>query len=100
MARIDRSLYRPQLLGGIERLYAVILSVFLLIIIIYGALWSRVIGISSILTIWVIMAAANSKDYIFFKVLIRHLFQQDYYIAHTPEQKTKGKRKAFVFNPN
>ena len=87
MAIINKSLYRPQLLGGIERVYAIILGALFLAILFYGDLWSRVIGILFIVVIWSMMAYANSIDYIFFKVLIRHLRQANAYVAHSKPHK-------------
>lgn len=87
MSRINKSLYRPQLLGGIERIYAVILGSIFLAILFFGDLLGRIIGCSFLILIWVLMAYANSTDYIFFKVLIRHLRKPDTYIAHSRAQK-------------
>ncbi|MFN8770819.1 MAG: VirB3 family type IV secretion system protein [Neisseriaceae bacterium] len=95
MARINKSLYRPSLLGGIERGWAVLLGVLVLLIIFFGSLWSRVIGISLIVTIWSIMAYANSLDYIFFRVLFRHLQKPNAYIAHTAKAKKFYRRISF-----
>lgn len=83
MARINKSLYRPQLLGGIERIYAIMLGATFLVVLFYGDLWGRIFGISFIVIIWSIMAYANSVDYIFFKVLIRHMRQSNAYLAHS-----------------
>jgi type IV secretory pathway TrbD component len=87
MAKINKSLYRPLLLGGIERIYAIFLGAMFLIVIFYGNLWGRVIGSCFIFLIWSLMAYANSIDYIFFKVLIRHLQKPHAYRAHSKAQK-------------
>lgn len=83
MAIINKSLYRPQLLGGIERIYAIILGAVFLVVLFFGNLWGRIFGTGFIVFIWSIMAYANSRDYIFFKVLIRHLRQSNAYLAHS-----------------
>ncbi len=87
MARINKSLYRPQLLGGIERIYAISLGCIFLAILLYGNLWGRIIGCSFVALIWILMAYANSQDYMFFKVLIRHLRKPNAYIAHSKAGK-------------
>ena len=95
MSRINKSLYRPTLLGGIERGWAIFLGILFLLILYFGALWSRIIGISLVVLIWSIMAYANSVDYIFFKVFFRHLQKPNAYIAHTAKAQKFWRRIYF-----
>ena len=93
MAKINKSLYAPHLMGGIERLYAIILGLSFVLLMFFGDVTQRVIGFIFIIAIWILMAAANAYDYIFFTILIRYISQQDYYIAHTKERKLKKKKQ-------
>ncbi len=93
MAKINKSLYAPQLMGGIERFYAIILGLSLVLLMFFGDFIQRIIGFIFIIIIWILMAAANAYDYIFFTVLIRYISQQDYYIAHTKERKIRKKKQ-------
>ena len=92
MTAFNKSIYQPQLSGGIERKYAVILILSWVIMIFFGDWAQRIEGTVFVVGVWVAMAWANSYDYLFFVILIRYVSQQNYYIAHTKERKVKIKK--------
>ena len=83
MNRIDKSLYKMRLIAGVESVYAIILSLLIIIVAVYGGLYTRIFGITFFVIIFAIMAHYNRKDAIYFKVLLRYFLQQYYYKAHS-----------------
>ena len=81
MSKVNKSLIQPNLLGGIERINAIILGFLFLALLMFGNLNSKIFGTFFILIIWATLVFANKADYIFFKVLIRHLRQKNNYKA-------------------
>lgn len=87
MSKVNKSLTKPNLLGGIERYNAIILGCFFLMLLMFGNIKSYTFGITFIVLIWAILAFANKQDYIFLKVLVRHLRQKNNYQAITRPNK-------------
>ena len=77
MAKFNKSVYLPDLKGGIERKYAVILSLSWVLMIFFGDMAQRIEGTVFVSVVWCAMAWANTYDYIFFVVLIRYISQQN-----------------------
>lgn len=98
MARINKSLYKVPLVGGIEKAPAIILVVSLCIIVLYAPLYAKIAGIVIIVGLWIILAKLNKTDPIFLNVAITYAFQQKFYYAQAIETKRKYKNK-LKFNP-
>lgn len=98
MAKINKSLYKVPLVGGIEKAPAIIMVVSLCIIVLYAPLYAKIAGIVVILVLWVVLAKLNKNDPIFLNVAITYAFQQKFYYAQAMETKRKPKNK-IKFNP-
>ena len=90
---------RKPLRGGIELFLAVPLGVIFALVGVAGHTYYKWVIMSAIVVLWMGLAYGNSKDPILWTNLIRYLFQQDYYPAHTSEKKMPKKAKK-AFNPS
>lgn len=94
MAKISRALYKIPLVGGIERIPAIVLGISLLIILLYSPMYVKIWGSIIILILWGVLAKLNSQDPIFLSVLFSYLRQQKYYLAQALETKKKNWRRS------
>jgi hypothetical protein len=98
MAKINKSLYKIPLVGGVEKIPAIIMVVSLCIIVLYAPLYAKIAGVVVILMLWIILAKLNKDDSIFINVAITYAYQQKFYYAQAMETKRKVKNK-IKFNP-
>ncbi len=85
MAKINKSLYKIPLVGGIERIPAIILVVSFFIIILYSPLFIKIVGIVTIVSLWGVLIKLNANDAIFISILTTYVRQQKFYYAHSRE---------------
>lgn len=83
MSYFNRSIYAPRLWFGIEKKFALTLIIFEIISLAIGDIYSRIISAVISLVLWFILYKCNEYDYIFFKVLIRHLKNKGKYPAQS-----------------
>lgn len=95
MAKISRALYKIPLVGGIERIPAIVLGTSVLIILLYSPIYAKICGSIIILLFWGVLAKLNHQDPIFLSVLFHYLHQQKYYLAQALETKKKSRRRRF-----
>jgi len=98
MARVNKSLYKVPLVGGIERTPAIFLVVSLCIIVLYAPVYAKIAGIIVILGLWIVLARLNKNDPLFINVAINYAIQQKFYLAQALETKKQLKNKV-KFNP-
>jgi type IV secretory pathway TrbD component len=98
MAKINKSLYKVPLVGGIEKTPAIIMAVSLCTIMLYAPPYAKILGVVVIVVLWTILAKLNKDDPIFLNVAITYAFQEKFYYAQAMETKRKAKNK-LKFNP-
>lgn len=98
MAKVNKSLYKVPLVGGVEKTPAIYMVISLCIMILYAPLYIKIFGTVVILIVWGILRKLNKHDPIFFIVAINYVLQQKFYLAQAMDTKRKIKHK-LRFNP-
>jgi len=82
MSQINRSITSPRLWFGIEKSYGMFLLFCMIILLGLGSIPVKILGFLITAGLWALLAAINRYDYIFFKVMRRHLSRPAIYYPH------------------
>ncbi|MFN8771020.1 MAG: hypothetical protein ACK5Z5_06580 [Neisseriaceae bacterium] len=91
MAIIHKSLYKTHRLFGVTGRIALFFVLLMMAFIFYAPFWGRIIGIVSVIAIWIVIALVNRYDSFGFTILWQYLKQQNFYPAHSQDTKYKYK---------
>lgn len=83
MSKINRSITSPRLWFGIEKGYGIFLIICAIFLIALGNIVIKILGFIIPAGLWCLLAAINRYDYIFFKVMLRHLRRPRIYYPYS-----------------